>query len=132
MEKGEARLDLGKAFNTVSVMINGQDLGLLWKPPYAIDLSGKLKPGANKLVLQVTNLWANRLIGDEQFPDDLTWDKRNLKEIPVWLDDISKRPEPRRKTFTTYKFFNKDSALLPSGLIGPVFLHFVKTVPVSL
>lgn len=131
-EKAEAYLDLGKVFNTVSVMINGKDMGLLWKPPFAIDLTGKLKAGVNKLSLQVTNLWANRLIGDEQYPDDMIWEKRNLKEIPVWLNDITKRPEPRRKTFTTFKFFNKDSALLPSGLIGPVFIHFVKTVPVSL
>ena len=29
--------------------LNGKDLGVLWKPPYAVDVTGALKPGRNEL-----------------------------------------------------------------------------------
>lgn len=50
------------------VYLNGQMLGTLWKAPYAIDITPALKKKGNKLEVRVTNLWANRVIGDKQ-PD---------------------------------------------------------------
>src|ERR1035438_10573788 len=41
---------------------------ILWKIPFQVDVTGALKPGANALQVKVTNLWVNRLIGDQQ-PD---------------------------------------------------------------
>lgn len=35
------------------------------------DRTQDVKDGANELEVKVTNQWPNRLIGDEQFPDDL-------------------------------------------------------------
>jgi hypothetical protein len=37
-----------------------------WKAPYELDVTDGLKSGANRLEVQVTNLWPNRLIGDHQ------------------------------------------------------------------
>jgi hypothetical protein len=124
-------LDLGVVYHTVRLQLNGQDLGLQWKPPYRYDLTPHLKNGQNHLEVSVTNLWANRLIGDEQFPDDLQWSGNLLKEIPAWVTNNQPRPEPRRQAFTTYKFFTRDAPLLPSGLLGPVMLHTVKAVKVD-
>ena len=42
--------------------------GLVWAPPYRVDVTGALKPGANKLEIAVTNEWTNRLIGDRLLP----------------------------------------------------------------
>ena len=59
-------LDLGKVMNVAQVRVNGKDLGVIWKAPFRVDVTDALKPGANQLQIEVTNLWVNRLIGDQQ------------------------------------------------------------------
>jgi hypothetical protein len=61
-----AILDLGEVRDLARVRLNGQSLGVAWKPPYRFDLRGLLRPGENVLEVEVTNLWVNRLIGDAQ------------------------------------------------------------------
>ena len=63
-------LDLGDVKNLAEVSVNGKPMGIAWKPPFRLDVTGALKPGANLLQVKVTNLWVNRLIGDQQ-PDTL-------------------------------------------------------------
>jgi hypothetical protein len=89
-------LDLGDVKNLAEVTLNGQKLGIAWKAPFRVELTRALKPGANTLVVQVANLWVNRLVGDMQ-------------------PGISKK-----YTYTTREFYKADSPLLPSGLLGPV------------
>jgi hypothetical protein len=117
-------LGLGEVKVMAGVRLNGKELGVLWKPPYAVDVTEALKPGRNELEVKVTNLWPNRLIGDEQYPDDCTpdgsWKSGPIPAWPEWLLKGQLRPEPRRVTFTTWKYYTKDSPLVPSGLLGPV------------
>ncbi|BDI32313.1 hypothetical protein CCAX7_43640 [Capsulimonas corticalis] len=120
-------LDLGKVKAITQVFINGQDLGILWKAPYRIDVTSALKVGDNEITVKVTNLWINRMIGDEQLPEDSS---RNgdgtLKEYPAWL--AANQPSPTgRQTFTTWRLWGKDSPLQESGLIGPVTLYPTRT-----
>ncbi|HLK61758.1 MAG TPA: glycosyl hydrolase, partial [Chthonomonadaceae bacterium] len=68
--KGRALyLDLGTVKNFAEVWINGVKRDVLWKPPFRLDVTGLVHPGRNTLRVRVTNLWPNRLIGDEQYPD---------------------------------------------------------------
>jgi hypothetical protein len=120
-------LDLGDVRELARVRLNGKLVGTFWKPPFRVDITSYAKTGANDLEVDVTNLWVNRLIGDEQFPDDMGWDGDHLKGWPEWFVKGLPRPEPRRKTFTTWRHNFKDTPLLPSGLIGPVLLKQVKT-----
>jgi hypothetical protein len=114
-------LDLGQLKNLAEVKLNGKDLGILWKPPFRVAISGAATAGTNKLEVRVTNLWPNRLIGDEQLPDDRVWDGKHLKEWPQWL--LEGKPSPTgRFTFTTWHHWTRDDAPLPSGLFGPVKL----------
>jgi len=53
-------LDLGTVKDLAEVSVNGQALGTLWKPPYQVDATGVLKPGANPFEIKVTNQWTNR------------------------------------------------------------------------
>jgi hypothetical protein len=121
------QLDLGDVRVMAEVKLNGRDLGILWKPTFAVDVTEALKPGRNELEIKVTNLWPNRLIGDEHFPDDCTpdgsWKKGPLRAWPEWVLNRSPRPEPRRVTFHTWKYYSKDMPLIPSGLLGPVMLR---------
>jgi hypothetical protein len=126
-------LDLGDVKNLAEVELNGVPLGVLWKPPFRADIQRAARAGTNSLVIKVTNLWPNRLIGDEQEPTDMVWGEprpwkapppsdvgRPLQEIPAWFTAGQPRPSPGRYTFTAWKFYEKDSPLLPSGLLGPV------------
>ena len=124
----ELWLDLGLVDNFAEVSLNGHDFPVLWKPPFRVNITGATKPGTNHLVVKVTNLWPNRVIGDEQLPPDCEWDGDRLKGWPQWL--LDGKPSPTgRLTFTTWHHFNKDSPLLPSGLLGPVTLRTAEIIP---
>ena len=126
-------LDLGNVQVIAHVTLNGQDLGILWKAPYRVEVGGALKAGTNELEVQVVNLWVNRLIGDEQLPDDCEWVVNRgwvLKAYPAWF--LEGKPSPTgRFTFKTWKHYTKESPLLESGLIGPVTLNAETVVKVS-
>ncbi|MDR0394843.1 MAG: hypothetical protein LBH77_06765 [Tannerella sp.] len=133
-------LDLGTVKNMARVTINGKALGIIWCAPWQIDIpKGLLKKKGNILEVEVANTWANRMIGDEQLPDDAEfinpgtpanrlggYEKHTkgygLKELPDWFINHEERPSKGRYTFTMWKFYDKDSPLQQSGLIGPVTL----------
>ncbi len=116
-------LDLGRVEVMADVTVNGRHLGTLWKTPYRVDVTSALKPGKNDLEIRVTNLWPNRMIGDEQLAEDSARNPDGtLREWPKWLQDG--KPSPTgRYTFTSWRLFRKGSPLLPSGLLGPVTLQ---------
>jgi hypothetical protein len=116
-------LDLSRVAVMAEVKLNGQDLGILWKPPFRVEVTSGLKAGDNLLEVKVVNLWINRLIGDEQLPED---SDRNpdgtLKAWPQWLTEG--KPSPTgRYTFATWRLWKKHDALVPSGLLGPVTIQ---------
>ena len=120
-------LDLGVVKHIASVKLNNSDLGVVWTAPWKIKIPpGLLKPTGNLLVIEVTNVWANRLIGDEQEPADCEWipgyisGGNSLKEFPDWFLNKQPRPSKGRYCFTTWNYFTKDSPLISSGLLGPV------------
>ena len=132
-------LDLGNVKNFAEVTVNGKVFPVLWKPPFRVDVTDALAGGKATLDLsiRVTNLWPNRLIGDDRlYADDCEWkgEKKNgvnligIKEIPQWVKDGRRSPTGRH-TFTTWKHWDKDHQLLPSGLLGPVVLRTL--VPTS-
>jgi hypothetical protein len=124
-------LDLGRVYVMAQAKLNGRDLGILWKPPFSVDVTDILHAGANDLVVSVVNLWPNRLIGDEQLPSDREWVAgwaipprwgQVLGRYPQWL--LENKPSPAgRFTFTTWKHWSKDDPLMESGLLGPVTLR---------
>ncbi len=123
-------LDLGSVKHIAEVTLNGKDLGVVWTAPWRVDITGALRSGENAVAISVTNVWANRLIGDEQYPPDIIWQIGEpkfksgyfLKEFPDWFLKDEQRPSKERLTFTTWNYFDKYSPLEPSGLLGPVRL----------
>ncbi|MGZ5556066.1 MAG: glycosylhydrolase-like jelly roll fold domain-containing protein, partial [Candidatus Aminicenantales bacterium] len=124
-KSGRVWLDLGTVKNIAGVRLNGRDLGVVWCDPWRVEITEVVKPAGNRLEIRVANLWPNRLIGDEQEPPDAEYAKGgNLARWPDWLLKGEPRPSAGRLAFSTWKHYDKDSPLLPSGLLGPVrFLH---------
>lgn len=124
-------LNLGRVEVMARVVLNGKDLGILWKPPFQVDVTDVVRPGENALEVKVVNLWINRMIGDEQLPED---SERNpdgtLKAWPRWLEEG--KPSPAgRFTFTAWRLWKKGESLVPSGLLGPVTLGVAEQVQVK-
>ena len=129
-------LDLGTVKNFAQVKVNGKGFPVLWKPPYRLDVTEAIPDDGNvDLEIKVTNLWPNRLIGDERlFAPDCEWLSRlhrgsriehPIRAIPDWVKEGRRSPTSRH-TFTTWRHWSKDDKLLPSGLIGPVKIRFGK------
>ena len=90
------RLDLGRVKEMARVRLNGEDLGIVWAPPFRVDITKAAKVGENKLEIDVVNFWPNRIIGDASLP------------------------EAQRFTQTNVRKLTKETPLMESGLIGPV------------
>ena len=132
-------LDLGTVRDFAEVKVNGVSFPALWRPPFRIDVtealldsSGKPRDSEIDLEIKVTNLWPNRLIGDDRmFADDCEWNGRiikgskevAIKRLPQWVKEGRKSPTGRF-TFSTWKHWSKEDDLIPSGLIGPVKFRF--------
>lgn len=95
--EGGAHLELvlNKVHEMADVDVNGQPVGIAWKPPYSVDITKAVHAGTNKLSIKVVNLWPNRLIGDEQ-------------------------PGAKKYAFAPNSTYTAASPLFPSGLLGPV------------
>lgn len=92
-------IDLGQFSSIAEVKINGINCGVLWTAPHRLEISKAIKKGKNEITIEVTNTWANHLIGD------------------------SKLPENKRLTKTTAPFRLADKPLNPAGLLGPVVIQ---------
>jgi len=121
-------LDLGQVAVMATVKLNGKDFGTLWKPPFRVDAGTVLNDGENVIEIEVVNLWSNRMIGDEQLPEDSErTEKGTLKEWPRWLLEGEASPAGRY-TFTSWRLWKKNASLQQSGLIGPVTIIPVKEI----
>ena len=132
-------LDLGTVREVAQVTVNGKTFEPMWRPPFRLDITEAVHPFTHSpvhpftLEVRVANLWANRLIGDDrEYAPDCEWKgmvrrgvkELGIKEIPQWVKEGKPSPTGRH-TFTTWKHWDKDDELQPSGLIGPVKLLFV-------
>jgi hypothetical protein len=98
-------LDLGQVRDVGEVLLNGRPLGIVWKPPFRVDLTPAARVGKNELIVKITNLWINRLSGDM-----VTKGKRYTRTNQQPWEDIGGGEAWREQT---------------SGLLGPVKLLYV-------
>ena len=99
-------LELGRVRNVVEATLNGKPLGICWTAPWRLEVTSMLQPGANTLVIKVTNLWANRMIGDGKLPPEKRICRSNLPP--------------------------QNGPLLEAGLLGPVRLLQARHIDESL
>jgi len=109
-------LDLGRVESMAEVIVNGRNLGVLWKPPFVVDVTEAVQPGRNTLEVRVTGTWRNRLIGDAKHPDGFPGGAK----------------PPQFKPFVTADAkLGARAPLAPYGLLGPVRLQPVRPVRVE-
>jgi hypothetical protein len=91
-------LDLGNVRELAEVKVNGKSCGIVWAPPFRVDVTDVVRPTGNTLEIEVVNFWPNRVIGDAALPVEQRLTKTNILEL------TAKTP------------------LVESGLLGPVTL----------
>jgi hypothetical protein len=116
-------LDLGSVGIMAEVIVNGKNLGVLWKVPFRVSLGKAVHAGENNIEIRITNQWANRLIGDAHLPDDLQWNNVVPAVWPNWLTDSTVKRESKRIAFNTYRHSDANTPLQTSGLLGPVVIR---------
>ncbi|KAL6360963.1 hypothetical protein LRP88_04424 [Fusarium phalaenopsidis] len=149
--KTHVLLNLGRVENIASVKVNGKDQGLIWLPPYEVDITLAVRSSRpNTLEVEVTNCWPNRLIGDEKLPVENKYNSTRqnfaIEEWPDWFakglegrgynngdefgNDGTRKPG-ERVTFTSWKHYDESSPLFESGLLGPVTVTVAELVDVK-
>jgi hypothetical protein len=91
-------LDLGNLRELAEVRLNGKSLGIVWAPPFRVEIAGAVKASGNALEIEVVNFWPNRIIGDQFQPPESRLTRTNIRKL------------------------TRDTALMESGLFGPVRL----------
>ncbi len=140
-----AFLDLGRVEVMAEVRVNGVPAGLVWYPPFRIEVTDLLEPGEIEIEVGVTTLWVNRLIRDAQVPSPyrfrpFTGDwvahdpgpvpdgagrvllAQGIEALPDWYRDGAPPPVRDREAFATGRFYAPDEPLVEAGLLGPVRL----------
>ena len=101
---GDFWLDLGKVNEVGEVSIDGQDLGSVWTFPFRVKVPAQLlSRGSHNLEVRVTNVWNNRLVGDQFLPEEERITRTNMRGQHT-----------------------KNSPLVSSGLLGPVTIQSIK------
>jgi hypothetical protein len=95
-------LNLGSVANLAEVTVNGVPCGVTWTPPHRVEVTAAVRAGNNRLRIDISNTWANRLAFDRTLPTE------------------------RRQTWTNAPDRMKNEQLLDAGLLGPVTLEIVE------
>jgi len=74
-------LDLGNVRELAEIKVNGQSCGIVWCPPWRVDVTDAVKPGENKLQVEVVNFWPNRIIGDASLPPAERLTRTNIRKL---------------------------------------------------
>ncbi|MCK4921656.1 MAG: hypothetical protein KAS71_11460 [Bacteroidales bacterium] len=119
IHRGRIYLNLGKVGDIATVKLNDKEVGVYWKAPYIADITDYVKEGENILEVSVTNLWINRLIGDEKLPPEERKTTTNLSNIKG------------NYSFERFSKPDADKYLRYSGLMGPVKIQFSQVYPLN-
>jgi hypothetical protein len=108
----EWALDLGTVHETAQASLNGQDLGAAWKGLRRVRCGSALRPGSNRVVVEVANLWIHHMAA---------------RPTPDWRD-VEETYGIRWGRYGEVK----PEKMPPAGLLGPVRLVPLRRVRVSL
>jgi len=116
--KNNTRIELrfGEVCDVAEVYLNGKSAGILWKPPYTLDITDLVQAGENNLKVEGVNQWVNRLTGDMGSDPGDRFCRTNQPYITrddMGYDNWAEGGDE------TYR-------LKASGLLGPATIFYVK------
>lgn len=117
------KLAFDEIYNVAQVSVNGENVAVLWTPPFECDITKFIKEGENKLSVRVANLWVNRIIGDQLLP---------VENYPKWV--LENKTVSETKRFTSSHWHNswpKNSPLKKSGIVGTAEIKAVDIIPLK-
>ncbi|MGZ4731491.1 MAG: glycosylhydrolase-like jelly roll fold domain-containing protein [Terriglobales bacterium] len=82
----------GPVREAAEVYVNGQRAGVVWHPPYTIDVTSLLKGGRNELRIVVGNTAINSLAGRALTDYLLLNDRYAERFIPQGMDNLQPLP----------------------------------------
>jgi hypothetical protein len=91
----------GPIREAAEVYVNGKRAGVVWHPPYRLDVTQFVREGKNDLRIVAGNTAINALAGQPQPDYRLLWDRYGMLFVPQDMQDLHP---------------------LPSGILGPVTL----------
>jgi hypothetical protein len=94
----------GPVRDAAEVYVNGQRAGVVWHPPYTLDVSTLLRPGTNEFSIIVGNTAINSLAGSALPDYRLLNDRYGQRFVPQGMENL----QP-----------------LPSGLLGGLRLRLI-------
>lgn len=119
MEKTTVVIDLGDVQEVADVYVNDKQAGILWCKPFRLEITPYLNAGENHLVIEVANVWTNRLCGDARLDPAERTTHTNITRLPnAWSYPMETIP-------------NSEYGLRESGLMGPVIIHFHNRIKIS-
>ncbi len=74
-------LDLGDVREIAEVKVNGKSCGIVWCPPWHVNVTDAVKLGENELQIEVVNFWPNRIIGDASLPKEQRLTQTNIRKL---------------------------------------------------
>ena len=104
--KKTININLGEVFDVAEIFVNRKSAGILWTKPYQLNIQSLVKEGENKLEVQITNLWVNRIVGDLELPEGEKLTNSSRPFIEPYERILEGTIEPRT-----------------SGLLGPVSIN---------
>jgi hypothetical protein len=91
-------LDCGKVCWLAEVHVNGRKAGVVWCPPWRLEITPYCRAGENNVKIVCVNPWKNRLIGDARLPE-----------------------KERKTVLTSFRMkITADMELMEAGLLGLV------------
>ncbi len=114
-------LDLGEISKVGEVWLNSKNIGVTWVKPHKFDVTEIIKNGENNLIVEVANVWSNRLTGDALTGQKFT--NTNIKNTIVPVPTI----EPGSQRRVSWK----NVPLIESGLMGPVTIQVLQPVKIK-
>jgi hypothetical protein len=113
-------LDLGKVGMLAEVMVNGKNAGVVFMPPYKVDITDLVEQGTNRLTVKITNVlfnYINSLEGPTPIPKEL---QDRFGERGTKIEEFKKKNYTRFLRFLYQEIEMTDAELPQSGLMGPV------------
>ncbi|HLR31825.1 MAG TPA: hypothetical protein VK074_05010, partial [Fodinibius sp.] len=74
-------IDLGNLRELAEIRLNGEELGIIWSPPFRVEITEALLSKKNELEIDVVNFWPNRIVGDHSLPEQERYTRTNIEEI---------------------------------------------------